>query len=176
MMLGFLKDTVAVFSFFLVVGCILLSVGTFVWLKFCYYPGGLKRNQVMDIGELPMYDLSGGKDGDPNYDHETESYYDDGGYGHEESSHDWQGSQAGMDDGTSGGYDYEEEPSPSVMSEMPVRRQVQTPMSVASPMHRTMMRAVKTSSVGSSIRDDVSESAYAYTPSSVRRSVQMMEL
>jgi hypothetical protein len=48
-------------SFYGLIASILLILALVAFMCYCYYPGGRHRSDVIDIGELPKYMLSGAK-------------------------------------------------------------------------------------------------------------------
>eukprot|EP00270_Netrium_digitus_P014588 TRINITY_DN4981_c0_g1_i1.p1 TRINITY_DN4981_c0_g1~~TRINITY_DN4981_c0_g1_i1.p1 ORF type:complete len:109 (-),score=15.32 TRINITY_DN4981_c0_g1_i1:343-669(-) len=52
---GFLHPGLATISFFGAIISAILILCIFLWMRFCYYPGGLKRTQVMDIADYPRW-------------------------------------------------------------------------------------------------------------------------
>lgn len=58
MALGAIHSGWAEASLFIIIGSIVFSVLACLCLCFCYYPGGRKRSEVMDVGVLPLYNVS----------------------------------------------------------------------------------------------------------------------
>lgn len=54
----------ALYSFIGLLVCIVAAFTLCLWMYFCYFPGGRRRSDVIDIGQLPQYNLSGKLSGD----------------------------------------------------------------------------------------------------------------
>lgn len=48
------ENNAALFSFLGLIACGIATAIIFVWLRFCYYPGGYKKNEVIDLGDYAM--------------------------------------------------------------------------------------------------------------------------
>ncbi|GJP69212.1 hypothetical protein CLOP_g161 [Closterium sp. NIES-67] len=140
----------SLWSFITIIVCIAFTVLAFLWMHFCYFPGGYKRSEVMDMGEYAMIvaaqrlnkleDKS--KEGQPE--DADELYYErNPGEMDGEGGGDWQ-SQADADVEQPGEY-YEEEETPRYDPS------VTTPSSQPSAGDRDT----------ASYRDDRSDSTYA---------------
>lgn len=53
--MGFPANTPALWSFIGLVGGIVAIAASFAWLYFCYFPGGYKKAEVMDMGDYAMF-------------------------------------------------------------------------------------------------------------------------
>ena len=81
----------ALYSFIGMLVCVVAALTLCLGMYFCYFPGGRRRSDVIDIGQLPQYSLSGKvpadeeddvEDGQSDYGTHSEadnsSYYDSG--------------------------------------------------------------------------------------------------
>eukprot|EP00271_Cylindrocystis_brebissonii_P003970 TRINITY_DN15266_c0_g1_i1.p1 TRINITY_DN15266_c0_g1~~TRINITY_DN15266_c0_g1_i1.p1 ORF type:complete len:113 (-),score=8.54 TRINITY_DN15266_c0_g1_i1:137-475(-) len=71
--MGFLNPGWATFSFFLMIASIISAILICLWLRFCFYPGGRRREDVIDASELPKYNPENQVDEEAAYD-ESEAY------------------------------------------------------------------------------------------------------
>lgn len=54
-MVLFLKEGWATASFVLLIGALVAVLLICLWLRHCYFPGGYKRSEVIDIGEYALF-------------------------------------------------------------------------------------------------------------------------
>eukprot|EP00475_Leptophrys_vorax_P036197 TRINITY_DN6070_c0_g1_i2.p2 TRINITY_DN6070_c0_g1~~TRINITY_DN6070_c0_g1_i2.p2 ORF type:complete len:167 (-),score=7.50 TRINITY_DN6070_c0_g1_i2:633-1133(-) len=154
----------AMISFFAIIACIIATVLIYLWMRFCYFPGGYKRKEVMDMGEYAMLvaamrlnktddqknkEMFGaGEDGEYGDDGADELYYERDGEGDDD------GASFGGEYGVGGGDDLES--AADYRDDDSASYQGYDPSTTTPSSHRD----------SASYRDDRSESTYmASTPS-----------
>jgi hypothetical protein len=143
------SNSAAAWAFIGIIISIIVIIAVLLFLKYCYFPGGYKRNEVMDIGEYAIFiaqvrheerRTKKGQDDEKEFDEYSELYQemdprtdDDG--GRRVGGEDWRSEAASerdierYDDGTSS-------PSARSMSEAGTRYDGQSVLSLRPPNKR----------------------------------------
>eukprot|EP00271_Cylindrocystis_brebissonii_P014716 TRINITY_DN36194_c0_g1_i1.p3 TRINITY_DN36194_c0_g1~~TRINITY_DN36194_c0_g1_i1.p3 ORF type:complete len:105 (+),score=15.70 TRINITY_DN36194_c0_g1_i1:265-579(+) len=71
----------ATISLILMILSVVSSILIYLWMRFCYYPGGRRREDVIDVAELAPYKMQQAQgEGEDEYYDEAATEYSEGPY------------------------------------------------------------------------------------------------